>query len=70
MDEDVHGHVFNSGLQALAANLLPEPDCRVGDIASLQKTLNDWMRSPLLSQYWLFTNLVILSQLTGEGWNS
>ena len=39
---DAHGHVFNAGLQALAANLLARPDGSVNDIAALQKTLRDW----------------------------
>jgi predicted amidohydrolase YtcJ len=39
---DAHGHVFNAGLQALAANLLPRPDGIVNDIATLQQTLRDW----------------------------
>ncbi|MBT1443926.1 amidohydrolase [Shewanella sp. JM162201] len=39
---DGHGHVFNTGIQALAANLLAAPDGDVKDIASLQQTLKDW----------------------------
>ncbi len=39
---DAHGHVFNAGLQALAANLLAIPDGTVNDITSLQQTLRDW----------------------------
>lgn len=39
---DAHGHVFNAGLQALAANLLASPDGTVNDITSLQQTLRDW----------------------------
>ncbi len=39
---DGHGHVFNTGIQALAANLLAPPDGEVTDIASLQQTLKDW----------------------------
>lgn len=39
---DAHGHVFNAGLQALAANLLARPDGSVNDISSLQETLRDW----------------------------
>lgn len=41
---DAHGHVFNTGLQALAANLLPKPDGSVNDISSLQETLRDWAK--------------------------
>mgnify|MGYP001818169277 CR=1 FL=1 len=40
---DSHGHVVMGGLQALAANLLAPPDGEVKDIASLQKTLRDWV---------------------------
>ena len=39
---DAHGHIFNCGVQASSAILLPPPDGGVGDIASLQKTLSDW----------------------------
>lgn len=39
---DAHGHVFNAGLQALAANLLASPDGTVNDITSLQQTLRNW----------------------------
>lgn len=39
---DAHGHVFNAGLQALAANLLASPDGTVNEIASLRRTLQDW----------------------------
>ena len=40
---DAHGHVMGGGLQALAANILAPPDGEVKDIASLQKTVRDWM---------------------------
>ncbi len=40
---DAHGHVMMGGLQALSANLLAPPDGAVTDIASLQKTLQDWV---------------------------
>ncbi len=39
---DAHGHVFNTGVQALAAELLSRPDGTVNDIAALQQTLRDW----------------------------
>jgi len=39
---DAHGHVFGTGIQALAANLLPPPDGGGSDIASLQRLLKDW----------------------------
>lgn len=40
---DAHGHVSMGGLQALSANLLAPPDGDVTDIASLQRSLRDWM---------------------------
>lgn len=40
---DSHGHVVMGGIQALSANLLAPPDGEVTDIASLQKTLSDWV---------------------------
>lgn len=40
---DSHGHVVFGGLQALSANLLPPPDGANSDVASLQKTLRDWV---------------------------
>ena len=39
---DAHGHVFNVGVQAVAANLLAPPDGEVTDVASLQATLRAW----------------------------
>lgn len=39
---DTHGHVFNVGVQAAAANLLAPPDGGVTDVASLQATLREW----------------------------
>ena len=42
---DSHGHVVFGGLQALSANLLAPPDGKVTDIASLQKTLRDWVEA-------------------------
>jgi predicted amidohydrolase YtcJ len=39
---DAHGHLFNAGVQALAANLLAAPDGSVKDIASLKAQLNTW----------------------------
>ncbi|MCT8160423.1 amidohydrolase [Pseudoruegeria sp. SHC-113] len=40
---DSHGHVVMGGLQALAANLLSEPDGEVGDIPALQAELTRWV---------------------------
>lgn len=39
---DAHGHVWNTGFQALAANLLPPPDGEGRDIASLISITRDW----------------------------
>ncbi|MFB2780434.1 amidohydrolase [Shewanella mangrovisoli] len=39
---DGHGHVFNTGIQALSANLLAAPDGHVGNIADLQNALKAW----------------------------
>ncbi len=39
---DPHGHVFNTGIQAVSANLLPRPDGSVNDIAQLQAALKGW----------------------------
>ena len=41
---DPHGHVFNVGIQALSANLLPKPDGAVNDIPALQSTLKAWIQ--------------------------
>lgn len=40
---DGHGHVFNVGLQAVAANLLPAPDGDGNSVEALQQILTDWM---------------------------
>ena len=39
---DPHGHVFNTGIQAISANLLPRPDGEVNDIAEMQAALKAW----------------------------
>ena len=39
---DAHGHAFNSGIQAIGANLLAPPDGKVTDIPSLIRTLDQW----------------------------
>ncbi len=39
---DSHGHVFGSGFQALAANILPPPDGGGSDVAALQRILKEW----------------------------
>lgn len=40
---DGHGHVFNVGLQAASANLLPAPDGEGDSVAALQQILTDWI---------------------------
>jgi len=42
---DPHGHVFNTGIQAVSANLLPRPDGGVNSIAELQATLKTWVEN-------------------------
>jgi len=39
---DAHGHAYMQGLQATTANLLPPPDGKGKDIASLIALLKDW----------------------------
>jgi predicted amidohydrolase YtcJ len=50
---DPHGHVFNVGIQALSANLLPKPDGEVNDIPALQATIKAWAQQnqQLTSKY-------------------
>lgn len=48
---DGHGHVFNTGIQALSANLLAAPDGNVKDIASLQEALKSWWNKPENSRH-------------------
>ncbi len=39
---DAHGHIFNTGIQALAANLLPPPDGPGQNFASIISELNSY----------------------------
>ncbi|MEX3071485.1 amidohydrolase [Vibrio alginolyticus] len=48
---DGHGHVFNTGVQALSANLLAAPDGNVDSIASLQEELRSWIAKPENSKH-------------------
>ncbi|KLV10517.1 amidohydrolase [Photobacterium ganghwense] len=48
---DAHGHVFNTGIQALSANLLAEPDGSVDSISALQESLNAWASKPQNKQH-------------------
>lgn len=43
---DGHGHCFNTGIQAAAANLLSPPDHTVKSIADLQAELRKWAEGP------------------------
>lgn len=40
---DAHGHIFASGIQGLAANLLPPPDGRGATIADLVTLTKEWI---------------------------
>ena len=40
---DAHGHVMGGGLQALSANVLSPPDGPASDIATLKRTVKEWM---------------------------
>ncbi len=42
---DGHGHVFNVGLQAASANLLPAPDGNGNSVEALQKILKEWIKN-------------------------
>jgi predicted amidohydrolase YtcJ len=39
---DAHGHIWNTGVQASSANLLPPPDGEGTDIAALVRLARDW----------------------------
>lgn len=39
---DAHGHLYNAGIQALSANLLPAPDGEGNDIAALIRLTDEW----------------------------
>ena len=41
---DGHGHVFNVGLQAASANLLPPPDGNGNSVEALQTILKEWIK--------------------------
>jgi hypothetical protein len=47
---DAHGHMWGTGVQAVAANLLPPPDGGVRSIADLQEQLRKWMASSRISR--------------------
>jgi hypothetical protein len=39
---DAHGHIWNTGFQRLAANLLPPPDGNGTDVAAIVAALKEW----------------------------
>lgn len=39
---DAHGHIWNTGVQSLAANLLPPPDGEGTDLAALVRIAREW----------------------------
>lgn len=41
---DGHGHVFNVGLQAASANLLPAPDGDGNSVEALKEIIKDWIK--------------------------
>lgn len=52
---DAHLHFSGLGAQAIGANLLAEPDGKVGDIATLITTLKEWSKGPDLKRTgWIF----------------
>ncbi len=48
---DGHGHCFNVGLQAVAANLLAPPDYTITDIPGLVVELQKWAASGMAQKY-------------------
>ncbi len=61
---DPHGHVFQQGVAALVADLLPPPDGDVDSIAKLQDKLQAWSQTPISDQLgWIIGNGYDDSQL-------
>lgn len=48
---DAHGHVSQTGLQAVSANLLPPPDGHGSSIAAVQKLLKDYAAGPIAKSH-------------------
>jgi predicted amidohydrolase YtcJ len=48
---DGHGHVFNTGLQAASANLLPAPDGEGNSIAKIQKILRVYAQTEVSKKF-------------------
>jgi predicted amidohydrolase YtcJ len=54
---DPHGHIFQQGVAASVADLLPPPDGNVDSIAKLLEKLRDWGQTPAASQVgWIIGN--------------
>jgi predicted amidohydrolase YtcJ len=54
---DPHGHVFQQGLAAVVADLLPPPDGPISDIAQLQAALQTWGSQPVAAELgWIIGN--------------
>lgn len=54
---DPHGHVFQQGLAAVVADLLPPPDGPIDDIAKLQAALQIWGSQPAAAELgWIIGN--------------
>jgi predicted amidohydrolase YtcJ len=61
---DPHGHMFQQGVAALVADLLPSPDGDVDSIAKLQAKLRAWSQTPASDQLgWIIGNGYDDSQL-------
>lgn len=48
---DAHGHVSQTGLQAVSTNLLPPPDGHGSSIAAVQKLLKDYAAGPIAKSH-------------------
>ncbi len=54
---DPHGHVFQQGLAAVVADLLPPPDGPIDSIAKLQDALRTWGSQPVAAELgWIIGN--------------
>jgi hypothetical protein len=47
---DAHGHMWGTGVQAMAANLLPPPDGGVRSMSDLQDHLRSWMATSRIAR--------------------
>ncbi|MBE9114162.1 amidohydrolase family protein [Nodosilinea sp. LEGE 07298] len=61
---DPHGHLFQQGIAAVVANLLPPPDGPIDDIPKLVDALKAWGETPAAAQIgWILGNGYDDSQL-------